>query len=311
MVTDYTRDEAEYLLKEAIGKQRVQVTRDQILDILDKQDKGGKGRFVSITYVKPVTIYKKRSSIDIPSMQGSLERYKDNSDADWYKSLSDFSNDETAKKNPISSIIVAQHYVLHWGSKESYNKAYGDYNNKLTTLRQRYGVGTDTAGVFGDNNNQRSVSNGETFSQRGNLMRDFNMAHSTVKTTNYVVDETGHIVSEIPNDIVKMISSTKKSSVVEKTVADALADNPQALGEYEAAKKELMQTFRSQTFIFDKILSIVASVDGIDYYFINDKLISPIADKSEVNVNPDEMLAIAKEQLNQSFNDIEASEFAN
>ena len=137
------------------------------------------------------------------------------------------------------------------------------------------------------------------------------MAHSTVKLTNYIVDEAGHIVSEIPNDITRAISSQKKSYSVEATVAAALADNPEALKEYEQAKAELDKAFRGQNFIFDRILSIVASVDGIDYYYINDKLLSPIAAKSEVNVDQAEMVEIAKEQLQQSFNDIDVSDFAN
>lgn len=296
------------LLNEA--KQRTQVSRDEILDILDKQDESGKGRFVSMTYVKPVSVYKKRSSIDIPSFQDKLNNYEGDKESDWYKSLSDFAGDENAKANPISAIIVAQRYVLHWASRESYGKAYGDYAEKLSNLRQKYGIARDSAGALGDNRNQRTQSAGETFNQTGNLARDFNMAHSTVKVTNYIVDNEGNVVSEIPNDIVKSISSAKKSYSVEAEVAKALADNPEALKEYEQARAEISKDFRGQNFLFDRILSIVASVDGMDYYYINDKLISPIASKSEVNVNQSEMVEIAKEQLQQSFNDIDANEFA-
>ena len=84
-----------------------------------------------------------------------------------------------------------------------------------------------------------------------------------------------------------------------------------SLEEYVAARKEITGAFKPQNFVFDKILSIVASVDGIDYYYINDKLLSPIAKKSEVYVNQGEMVEIAKKQLQQSFNDINASEFSN
>lgn len=315
----YTNDQAKMLLENDLSsknllsesKTRKQVTRDQILDILDEQDRNGNGRFVSFTYVKPVAVKKTKKSWDKHSVDAALANYKD-SQEQWYKDISDFNREDTElKKNPIAAIIVAQRYVIHWSSPESYGRAYGDYADKLSNLRQKYGIANDTAGVLGDNHNQRTQSVGQTFNQTGNLARDFNIAHSTVKTTNYIVDDAGHIISEIPNDITKAISSQKKSYSVEATVAAALADNPEALREYEQAKAELDKAFRGQNFIFDRILSIVASVDGIDYYYINDKLVSPIVAKSEINVDQTEMVEIAKEQLQQSFNDIEASEFAN
>ena len=61
----YTQSQVE-TLNEVKGK-RTQVTRDQILDILDKLDQNGAGRFVSVTYVKPVDEKKtKRGDEDIP-----------------------------------------------------------------------------------------------------------------------------------------------------------------------------------------------------------------------------------------------------
>ena len=315
----YTNDQAKMLtenklreknlLEEAV-KPRKQVTRDEILDILDKQDENGRGRYVSMTYVKPISVKKTKKSWDKPGVDTVLANYKDSQDQ-WYKDISDFNREDTElKKNPISAIVVAQRYVFHWTNKAGYDKAYGDYADKLSNLRQKYGIATDTAGVLGDNRNQRTQSAGETFNQTGNLARDFNMAHSTVKLTNYIVNDEGHIISEIPNDIAKAISSQKKAYSVEAEVANVLSDNPEALREYEQARAEISKNFKAQNFIFDRVLSIVASVDGIDYYYINDKLVSPIAAKSEVNVNQAEMVDIAKEQLQQSFNDIDASEFA-
>ena len=319
MDNHYTKEQADTLLENGLkkanllkeaAKQRVQITRDKILDILDRQDIGGKGRFVSITYVKPVTVKKTKKSWDAASVSAELGKYKDSQEK-WYSDLSDFNREDTElKKNPIAAIVVAQRYVLHWSSKDSYNKAYGNYKDRLSNLRMKYGIGIETDGALADNRNQRTQSAGETFNQTGKLSRDFNMANSTVKVTNYIVDENGRIISEIPNDIVKVISSQKKGYTVEAEVAKALADNPEALQEYENARKEITASFKGQNFLFDRILSIVASVDGVDYYYINDKLISPIEAKSETIVNQQDMVNIAKEQLQQSFSDINASEFS-
>ena len=313
----YTKSQAQAhtqtkLINEGVGKQRIQVSRDEILDMLDKQDTSGQGRFVSVTYVKPIDVLKTKKTWNKPNVDAALANYQGDKEVDWYKSITDFNSDETQlKKNPIAAIVVAQRYVLHWISKDRYNKRYGEYSDKLSNLRMKYGVGIETSGTLGDNHNQRTDSAGQTFNQTGNLSRDFNLADAQLKVTNYVVNETGNIVSEIPNDITKAISSSKKTYSVESAVAQALADNPEALQEYIAARKEITSSFKPQNFLFDRILSIVASVDGVDYYYINDKLITPISKKSEVNVNQGEMVEIAKKQLQLSFNDINASEFAN
>lgn len=310
MNNHYTGREVE-ILSESKG-QRQQVSRDQILDILDTQDENGAGRFVSITYVKPVNIKSTKRSWDSTSVQTALDAHADMADSDWHKSLSDFNSDGTTlKKNPISSIVVAQRYLLHWTTPSNYAKAYGEYSQKQHDLRMRYGVGIESDGMLGDNHNQREKSDtGVQFNQTGKLSRDFNMVGSTVKVTNYIVNNEGSIISEIPGDIVKAISSPKKVYDVESSVAKALADNPEALAAYKAEKAEIDKTFRGQNFLTDKTLSIVASVNGCDYYFINDKLLSPIAAKSEVNVNQQEMVKIAEEQLGLSFNEISSEEFS-
>lgn len=311
MNNHYTSREVE-ILSESKG-QRQQVSRDQILDILDKQDENGAGKFVSIIYVKPVTLRKTKKSWDSVGVKSALDAHKDMADSDWHKGLTDFNSDTTTlKKNPISSIIVAQRYVLHWTTPNNYAKAYGEYSEKQHNLRMKYGVGIESDGMLGDNHNQREKSDtGAQFNQTGNLSRDFNMVGSTVKVTNYIVDDAGSIISEIPGDITKAISSPKKTYEVESSVAQALADNPEALAAYKAEKAEIDKTFRGQNFLTDRTLAIVATVDGVQYYFINDKLISPIAPKSVVNVNQEEMVKIAEEQLGETFNDIDAQAFAN
>lgn len=311
----YTEEEAliveNRMIEEATQKKRIQVSRDEILDVLDRQDKTGLGQYASITYVKPVQIKKTKSSWDKTGVDTALARYSGDKDAQWYKDFSDFYADDTKKKDgPIGAVVVTQRYNLHWTSQERYGKNYGAYKDKLANLRMRYGIGISTDGTLGDNNNQREKVAGQTFNQTGNLARDFNMAGSTVKITNYIVDGSGRIVSEIPNDLVKAISYAKKTYSVESTVAQELADNPDAMKEYEAARKEIADSFRSQNFVLDKVLCIVATVDGMGYYYINDMLTTPIVKGGETLVNREDMVKIAEDQLDQTFNDIPAEKFA-
>ena len=308
----YTQSQVE-MLNEVKGK-RTQVTRDKILDILNHLDKKSSGRYVSITYVTPVSVRKtKKGGWNKEMLQTALDVHKDLSDKSWYKELEDFNSDQTTlKRNPVSTIVVVQRYLMHWINKENYNKVYAEYSNKLHNLRMRYGADTVNDGVFGDNHNQRKIlSTGEQFNQTEKPSNDFNMADSKVKTTNYIVNGEGHIVEEIPGDIVKALKTAKKNYEIESSMAKILQDNPEAIENYKREKAEIDKTFRTQNFLHEKILSIVASVDGCDFYFINDKLMTSIEKGSDIYVNQQEMVKIAEEQLGQSFNDIDAGEFAN
>ena len=78
-----------------------------------------------------------------------------------------------------------------------------------------------------------------------------------------------------------------------------------ALKAYIEAKKELDADFRSQDFMLDKILCIVASVKGKSYYWINDGINTPIEKGSDVNVNREQLLNIMKEKVGETFQDVE------
>ena len=196
---------------------------------------------------------------------------------------------------------------------KNYATDYGKYRDALSNLRMNHGVAIQTDGTLGDNHNQRQSSDATDaakFNQTGNLARDFNMAKliGKPKSTAYIVDETGHIVSELPDDVMWSIhGKLPPRGGVESEVKKQLSG--EALEAYAKAKEELDKTFQARNLLFDRILCICCSVNGVSYYYINDQLITAIARKSEINVNPQEMVEIAKEQLGESFDTIQG--FAN
>lgn len=292
-------------IDEAMSNNKVQVSRDEIIDILNAQDeKGNGGKFASITYVKPETIYKTKRNWRQNDVTDALNKHAEHSSKDWYQKLNSY-NDPTVKgNNPISAVIAVQRYVLNWTRDENYKKAYADYKTKLSDLRMRNGVAIDRDGMLGDNHNQREKSDyGPQFNQTGNLSKDFNTANAKVKSTCYMVDNEGKVVSEIPNEVIKSIKALPSAVKPEREVAMALSGP--ALDAYMKAKAELDKTFRTQNFVFDKILCISATVNGKSYYYINDMLKSPIASKSDVYVNPSDMVKIAEEQLGETFDAIQ------
>ena len=303
---------------EAATKNRVQVTRDEILRILDEaddaQNETNRGLFASVTYVKPANILKTKRSVDSDKLNNVLGKYQDRGEEKWHKDLTSFNSAEkSTTPNPITSVITVIRYNLRWHSLKNYNSDYNKYNTALSDLRMSNGIAIDTDGMLGDNHNQRQASdatNAGKFNQTGNLGRDFNMAKQVgkSKSTAYVVDENGNIVTEIPNDVMWAIhGKVSPKGGVESYVKKQLSG--EALEAYAKAKAELDASFNPRNLLFDRTLCICCSVNGVSYYYINDKLISAIAKGSEVNVNQENMVDIAKEQLGESFDTIQG--FAN
>lgn len=302
----------EMCISEAASKSRVQVSRDEILDILDSaddaQNKTNRGLFATVTYVKPEDILKTKRSIDTEKLSTALGKYQDRSEEQWHKDLTDFNSAEkSTTPNPISAVITTTRYSLRWHSKNNYNADYAKYSNALKDLRMKNGIGVQSDGMLGDNHNQRQnfdATDAITQNQTGNVARDFNMAKvvGKPKSTAYIVDNTGHIVSEIPDEVMWGIhGKVSPRGGVEAEVKKQLADQPEALEAYAKAKAELDATFKGRNLLFDRILCICCSVNGISYYYINDQLVTSITRKSEINVNAQEMVEIAKEQLGESF----------
>ena len=62
--------------------------------------------------------------------------------------------------------------------------------------------------------------------------------------------------------------------------------------------------FQNKNLLYDRILSIVASVNGVSYYYINDALKHEVGKDTGIFVNPQDMQKIGIEQLSGSFADI-------
>lgn len=313
----------EKCVNEATTKNRVQVGRDEIVKIIETadeiQNEKNNGLFATFTYVKPAELLKTKQSVNNGILNTALSNHADKSEEEWHKSLTSFSELENSKKhkNPITSIVTVTRYHIKWHSLKNYDNDYSDYAEKLHTLRKKYRPELITNdGYLGDNQNQREKIDGIEIGRNnrtGKFARDFNMAKSNAKpkTVAYIMDENGNIVSEIPEEVMWSIhGKTPKNSNsdgVEKYMKDNLA--AEVYEEYAKAKQELDAKFKARNFIWDSILCICCSVNGTSYYYINDALVASTVKNGGVNVNRNEMIKIAQEQLGESFDVIQG--FAN
>lgn len=296
------------ILNEGKGP-RMQVSRDEILDILNKQDDDPRsgGKWATITYVKPVSVYKTKKSWRADDVQKALDNNMDRGEEDWYKNLSAFNQEGAKGKNPISFVVVAKRYMLHWHTQEDFGRDSAEYGEALRNLRMKNGIGLDSNGYLGDNHNQREKFDyGAQQNQTGNLSRDFNMAKADSKKLKQLIffcDDQGNVVSELPENVLNSMLAPYKERGVEKAVSDVLSG--EALEAYAQAKKELDKGYKPTNLLFNQILCIAASVNGESYYYINDKLEAPISKGGSVNINQQTMIEIAERILDENFEQLE------
>lgn len=290
------------IINEATAAGRIRLGSGEILDKLNElyiQSKEGKTPrpFISMTYVKPVNFVKMKSKWRTEDVTSTLANYSREGNEHWFDTVNDYNNNPKGKLG-FNSIIVTQRYLLNYINKDDLKRKSSEFADKRNNLRMSFGVGLDSNGLLGDNHNQREeLSTGEMFTQRGNLMLDLETTKKKIDATNYVIGADGSVVGVIPNDITKSITNLGSTGSVEKDVREALADNPEKLQEYIDAKQELDRSFKQQTFKFDNILSIVFTVNGQGYYFINNALMVEISKGSGVYVSGDAMMKIAEKAL--------------
>ena len=297
-------------------KNRIQVTRDQIIDILNKTNdniKQTRGKIASVTYVKAAKVYKTKKTWRSDDVQSVLNKYKDkHGESDWYRQLNKFNKNDKEKKNPLATnaIVVTQRYIFHWKSPEIYKSEYGQkYAEPLSRLRQQYGIGIESDGKLGDNHNQRRMSDyGMQFNQTENPSIDFDMSVMDFTGKAYFANEDGTLKKnggdflEIPYDVIKSMSTKRDKFAPEAEAKRVLG--PEELEAYTRARKEIVSTFSPMNLKFDQILCIAAWDGEESYFYINDKLTTPIVEKGEVLVDRPQMIQLAQEQLDETFNGI-------
>ena len=290
----------EQMINEAVKKNRIQVTRDQILDILNAQPAG---QYVCITYMNAASPYKTKRNWKDADVQRVLDKYQDKIEGNehWYTPLSKYQTSTDSKeKNPISSIIAVTRYNFQWTTKENFGKGYGDYESRKSELNMKYGL-SDT-GKLGDyHGDTQDDGYGGWQNSKGEEKLRQNLAHVKRYKTCYIVNDEGGIVGSIPNDVVNSISSVKSYDATPAAAKNNLT--PELLKAYQAELAEIDKDFAAREFKLDKVLCIVATANNTPYFYINDKAI--ISADKKTNVNQEELVKIGEELIGETFQDLD------
>ena len=81
-----------YHINESKGN-RIQVSRDDMLDLLQSADEEPGGKFATITYVMPKQVYKTKRSWRADDVQKALDKNSDRSGEEWHKNLTAYNQE--------------------------------------------------------------------------------------------------------------------------------------------------------------------------------------------------------------------------
>ncbi len=288
--------------------ERQEVNNSQMIDLLNKQDDNNAGCYISMMYVVGKKIYSRRDNFRSDEVNAALSNYGPEGNEHWFPQLRQFMDDESSKKfTGIAGVIMVTRYVMHWTTKPNYDKAYGKYKAALSAARMRHNPNPNLIvrdGTLGDTHHtvdKTDVTGNFLVNNKGNLEKQFNVAgNPKSKSEFYVVGEDGSILGSIPKDVVASITSKPTPSKMGGDYLEVeMRDIDDAAKElYLKEKAELTKSFVAKSYLWDRILAIVTTIEGVPYYFINSDINVEVREKSGLFVKPDSLRQIALEKLN-------------
>lgn len=296
-------------LFEGVQPQRQRVNDSQMIDILNQQDDENAGCYISMMYAVGKKIYSRRQDWRGDEVNNVLSKYGEEGNEHWYPQIKQFTDDTTVKKfTGIAGVIMVTRYVMHWTTKRSYDRAYGRYADSLKNARMKYNPNLIVRdGTLGDTHHtveKTDVTGNFLVNNKGNLEKQFNVAgNPKSKTEFYVVGEDGSILGSIPQDVVASISSKPSPSKMGGDYLEVeMRDIDDAAKElYLKEKAELSKSFIGKSYLWDRILAIVTTINNVPYYYLNDNINVEVKENSGLFVKAESLHRIAEEKLNIAF----------
>lgn len=267
------------------------------------------GVFVSLCYISSAKIGKTLASknIDINKFGKDLDKNRIQGDENVYKGLKTYQSKGALRTNkfPFGGIVKMTRYQFNWQSENNYRANYKKYADARNKLLAKYGASV----VHRDSHDKKqeygygSVSVGNSPNTEGRLYTHQNGAIvRNIQSEYYVVDKKGNLVGGVsPSAIAQLLNKSENINGV-----SAL----RKIGATEAQIKEYIQELKKLKFqvlklMYDRIVFIVATVNGEPIIFINDNLASMLDNGSEsFKINPKSFLDKAKQMLKAAKADL-------
>lgn len=279
---------------------------NEMIDIISSI-KGGV--FVTLCYISAAKVGKTLASknIDIKKFGQDLDRNRIAGDEKVYKKLKDYQSRGASRANtfPFGGIVKMTRYQFNWQSENNYRANYNKYATARDKLLAKYGAtithrdSHDVKQEFG----KGGVSVGNSQNTLGRLYTHQNGATArNVQSEYYVVDANGKLVGGISYNAIQQLV-TKSENINGVSALRKIGASEQQIKQYIADLKKLK--FQVLKLMYDRILFLVASVNGEQIYFINTNLASSIESGSyQVKINPKSFINKARELFKASKKEI-------
>lgn len=267
-------------------------TPNEFFDIMDQL---GNGKFVSVGYVSG-------ANLKVPKVK------RLNPLTNRQKSYDDYSVFDSGDKE-IGAVIKLTSMNFQYLNRDTVNKKYGEYKNKANDIRAQFGIDP-----IGDKKNSYTQKidygkngitgyGGERDELKSHTYFPQNTGKAQSKSTYYIVDKEGSIIKALSKDEVLPYFETQEERTNKISGVKAL----KALqADDETVKRYIEQlaslNFKYQNFESDSILWLAATVNGAPIIYINDSFKRCVND---IDVNPQDFIAIANERYQKEIEKIE------
>lgn len=202
----------------------------------------------------------------------------------------------------ISGIIKITQYNIPYQTEEAYNSQYTKDRELANAIRAEFGLEplknktyTEQDKETGEHGIKRY--NGNDDEKKGHTYKRLYIKGGNVKSMYYTVGSNGEIEQPITPDRIKNYKK-KPQGIQGVSELRKLGVDDARIQEFI---KRMMETFNGGrigglSFLYDHILYIVATIDGNKYVYVNNKLDLPLGGDSDIIVDNNDLIAIAKEK---------------
>lgn len=279
------------LVNEATTPTRELKSAEEIISVLDSI---GVNKFVSVGYVTA-------ANMDTPIKKKNPATNRMKGYPDWEGFAS--SNNIEGK---VGGLVKITSYNFRYNTANSVNTKYEQYKTEANKIRAKYGVGEMGSGGYKDNLNYGNgvkTYAGSNENLKGKLYSDQNIYGANIQSMYYPVDHEGHIITSL--DKSQVVNFLKQNTYSRDSGLNTLKKMNAEESVINAYKQDMDNLkFKYMSFDYDKILYIAATVDGQKIVYINNKLSLTV--ENEININPQDFIAIAKARYADSLQKIEA-----
>lgn len=263
---------------------------NEFFDLLDQM---GDNKFVTVGYVTG-------ANLDVPKIK------KLNPATNRMKGYDDYSSFQGEGEDEIGALVKISSYNFRYRNRNSVAKQYDQYKQDANKIRAEYGLdpigdkqGYASTNTYGKNG--VSVYNRDKEELQGHTYYPQNLHGMRAKGVVYAVNTEGHIIKELSDEQVKPYLKAKQEVSGVAALRKMGAEEEQIKSYVEKINGLGMSYKQLEA---NSILWIAATVNGEKVVYINDHLTRAVND---ININPQDFIAIAKERYAQDLNQIQES----